>query len=211
MRQQPIDIPVGTVFGRLTVIGPAVKRGVAGNRCFPCRCECGRVVFPQSASLRSGRSTACGCVRRKHNGQSADPIYKVWVSMIARCHNPNNSGYKNYGARGIRVCDRWRESFGNFIADVGERPGRVELDRIDVDGHYEPGNVRWATRQQNMWNQRRTRLVTHNGETLPILEWSRRTGLSWSTIYNRLQRGYSESEAVSAPREHEWQQKKFGT
>jgi hypothetical protein len=121
-----------------------------------CRCVCGneREVF--IGALRAGASSSCGCQTRKRtHGMSYIPEYKLWTAMISRCHYPKHKHFKNYGGRGIRVCDAWRESFETFLADVGRRPEPgMTLDRRDNDGHYEPGNVRWATRSEQMLNTR---------------------------------------------------------
>lgn len=126
------------------------------------------------------------------------PEYMVWGTMIQRCENARNRKYPLYGGRGIRVCDRWRRSFTAFIDDMGKRPSpNHQLDRIDNNGDYCPENCRWATCRQNLQNTRRNRMLTHNGETLILSEWSRRTGLAVDCISWRLRHGWSVAKALT--------------
>lgn len=166
------------------------------------QCDCGSPSFAtRSDALRAGRTTSCGCVRGASNvthGRSRDPIYRCWMQMIQRCHNPNDAWYRNYGARGIKVCERWRGSFEAFLASVGERPSpKHTLDRIDNSRGYEPDNVRWATRTEQMNNIRNNVLVEHNGECHSIAEWSRIVGIPSSTLQARLSRGVPPDVAMS--------------
>lgn len=134
------------------------------------------------------------------HGLSQTPEYRAWQQMIRRCHNPEHPAYANYGGRGISVCDAWRDDVSQFIADVGHRPeGSFEIDRIDNDRGYEPGNVRWTDRATNSRNRRSNRIITVNGESLSVAEWAERVGLHPSTIVKRLDAGWSEVDAVSRP------------
>lgn len=160
----------GQTFGRLTVLqrGPS---GLGAARWW-CRCRCGeqRLVF--ASNLVRGHTQSCGCLERENRGRppthgfttgrQQNPVYAAWANLIYRCTNPRAPLYRYYGGRGIQVCVRWRESFEAFFADVGPRPaGRIgrrpafSIDRIDNDGNYEPGNVRWATLKEQRANQRR--------------------------------------------------------
>lgn len=153
-------------FGHLQVLSYGRHRGQGAWR---CECACGTILFVMSGSLRSGRSKSCGCPlrweatsrqrsehgHRRHLGRGTTPEYRAWTHLRARCSNVNDRAYANYGGRGITVCAAWDADFRAFLADVGLRPGpSYSLDRIDVNGHYEPGNVRWATRRQQSLNRR---------------------------------------------------------
>lgn len=134
------------------------------------------------------------------HGMCTTPEYKNWFAMKARCTDPKHSAYRWYGARGITVCDAWRDSFQAFLSDVGERPTRQHtLDRIDNERGYEPGNVRWATRTEQMRNTRTNRWLEFNGERLVIQDWARRIGISQATLHQRLQRGWPLEHALAAP------------
>jgi hypothetical protein len=129
----------------------------------------------------------------------------AWTNMIQRCTNPNRHDYKSYGGRGIQVCQKWRDSFSAFLADVGERPSADHsLDRYpNMNGNYEPGNVRWATKHQQMQNTRGTTLITFRGETHGLNEWARRLGMTHSSIQGRLQRGWSLEKTLTQPKRKE--------
>lgn len=141
--------------------------------------------------------------RAIRDGRQKHRLYQVWRGMLKRCLNRNATGFKNYGGRGIRVCESWRKSFWRFVADVGPRPSPSHtLDRYpDMNGDYRPGNVRWATKSQQRLNSRAARPLTARGRTQAMVEWSRETGLAVSTIFNRLRRGWSEEDAVGVPRQ----------
>lgn len=135
------------------------------------------------------------------HGLSKTPEFHVWTAMKNRCSNPVNKGFKNYGGRGIRVCQRWRDNFAAFYADMGPRPSvQHSIDRIDNDGPYSPDNCRWATHAQQCANQRRTDLITYKGETLPLNIWAKRYGLLQSTLRQRIvELGWSTEEALTKP------------
>jgi hypothetical protein len=120
--------------------------------------------------------------------------------MLARCLNQNEPGYDNYGGRGIKVCNRWLE-FANFFADMGERPSRMSLDRINVNGNYEPGNCRWATDREQSNNTRSNVYLDHDGRRMTVSQWAAEVGLNANAIYARLKRGWSAEESLTtAPR-----------
>jgi hypothetical protein len=126
------------------------------------------------------------------------PIAAVWRAMIARCHNEKNGAYYRYGGRGIQVCQRWRESFEAFLADMGPRPSpKHQIDRINNDGNYEPGNCRWATVIVNSRNRSDNNRLTFNGETKTLAEWSEITGIPYGTLWKRLKDGWTAERALT--------------
>lgn len=160
-----IDL-IGKRFGRLTVLErAAAPENSGGSSYWHCYCDCGVSRIVRGASMRIGETVSCGCHARdqsrkrvKHGaacGKKLTPEYYSWMAMKNRCNNPKSVDFKWYGARGIKVCLRWRQ-FENFLADMGRRPDGMTLDRYpDLDGDYEPANCRWATRQQQSQNRRR--------------------------------------------------------
>lgn len=181
-----------------------------------CRCDCGTVRVVAANALVRGMSRSCGCFRvellkatrpyfppsnRTHGlSRVAVKEYRAWVSMRARCGRQSHPTYPHYGGRGIAVCERWKASFRSFYDDIGPAPSPAHsLERINNDGCYEPGNVRWATREEQTANTRRTHRITFNGTTLPLKRWARKIGMSGEGLHNRLRRGWSVERALTTP------------
>lgn len=177
-----------------------------------CECDCGEVRWVREGGLVGGYSLGCGCGRaltraarnfgrsRKH-GEAGDgretAEYRIWHSMRQRCSNPRDKGYPYWGARGITVCDRWND-YVRFVADMGRRPSDSHsLDRIDVDGNYEPSNCRWATPTEQAVNRRSTRFIEYGGERLCVSAWARKRGLSVSALWNRIYKGWPIERALN--------------
>jgi hypothetical protein len=203
----------GQKFGLLTAI-ERVERTASGKTRWRCRCDCGQDVIVQRDNLRSGHTRACGC-RQGASGRALwtthgmartgprMPEYQCWGNMKRRCLDPKNKAFKNYGARGIRICQDWLQDFHKFLADVGPRPtAQHTLDRVRNDGHYEPGNVRWATHTEQSNNTRRNRLLTHNGQTKTAAEWGHTLSIKNGTIRRRLGAGWSVHDALTRPVRH---------
>jgi hypothetical protein len=183
-----------------------------GKRLVLCRCPCGNEFVAELANVRSGHTRSCGCRRREaararhqEHGQSRPGAmnaaeYVVWCRMKSRCLAPTDGAYPRYGGRGITVCDRWRNSFENFLADVGPRPSpRHTLERIDNDGPYSPENCCWATPKEQGRNKRTNHLLTFQGETRCLTDWAESTGLRVSTLYRRLKNGWSVERTLTTP------------
>lgn len=178
-----------------------------------CECVCGTRRAVRGSRLGSGRSQSCGClhkeIQRKRltgnnirgtHGMTKTPEFRAWTGMIQRCYNANHSAHPRYGGRGIKVCDRWVDSFENFFEDMGARPRKGTLDRIDNNGDYTPENCRWATRKDQANNRSSNHLITACGETKTISEWAKALGTSDSTIRNRIRvLGWSKEDAVTTP------------
>lgn len=141
--------------------------------------------------------------QKKHYHMSQTPIYHAWRGMIRRCHYSKHPQYKDYGARGITVCNEWREDFGEFYAYIGDKPSaQHSLDRKDNNGNYEPGNVRWATKVQQQNNRRTTTYVTIRGQTKSLAEWSRVVGITPEGFYGRVKAGWGNGKLLSPSQRH---------
>jgi hypothetical protein len=191
---RPIKNIVGLKFGRLTVIEP-IGRTNNSTIIYKCLCDCGNYHHASTNSLRQYVIKSCGCLKKdmieskpfKTHGMTKTRLYKIWQDMIARCYKPSNVSYKRYGAKGIIVCDSWRNSFISFYNDVKENyADHLTLDRINPNGNYEPSNVRWATYQEQAENKKNTIYLTIDGETKTLMSWSRISNVSARLIRFRL-------------------------
>ncbi len=195
----------GQKFGEFTVLQ---FTGTTHEGAFwLCRCNCGNERTVRSGSLLCGRSKSCGCLKRRltgerftKHGQCDSPEATAWTHIKARTLNPEHPSWKDYGGRGITICDRWRDSFAAFYEDMGPRPTpKHTIDRIENDGPYCKENCRWATRKQQSRNTRVTRFVDFRGERLPIAELAERFGFGKHVIGNRLDLGWDVERIVSTP------------
>lgn len=174
----------GKVYGQLTVISQNTDSGK--ENFWLCLCSCGKTKSFLGGKLtrKSIRSCGCSCIRKvsgTHNetrGGLHTKEYCAWARTKAKCNVPTHHAYKWYGARGIKICDRWMNSYENFLADIGRAPSpKHSLGRIDNDGDYEPSNCRWETTQQQANNTRRNRYIEYNGQRKTITQWGRELGI----------------------------------
>jgi len=202
-----IDL-TGKKFGRWTVLKRAENKGNYIR--WKCLCDCGAIRIVNGNSLKRGISKSCGCIsseitaeRNRKHGMSKTPEYRVWTHMTQRCTNKTDGSYKNYGARGIKVCDRWLHSFENFYADMGKRPTeKHSIERKNNNGDYEPDNCKWATKKEQCNNRRSSHMLTLNGETKTMSQWSDITGISIGTLWARIEGlGWSVEKALTVPLE----------
>ena len=204
-----VDI-TGNRYGRLVVGSYRLREG------WECVCDCGNTTIATGTNLRGGKNLSCGCQRSevtvarniagtKHGCSSttkrdATSEYGIWAGIKSRCNNSNDSRFKYYGARGIKVCDRWSESFENFMTDMGLRPtNRHTIDRKNVNGNYEPSNCEWATYTVQGRNRRNNTLITFRGDTKCLAEWSEITGYSSFNIIWRIKKGWTVEAALTTP------------
>ena len=191
-------------FGRLTAVSLVRVRG---RIYWECQCQCGGRTKVVTAKLTSGWTLSCGCLHKEKSaaaklthGKSKTPAYYRWLQMKRRCDLKTHAVYKDYGGRGITVCDRWLD-FQNFYSDMGEPPfDGASIDRIDVNGGYSPDNCRWATKEEQALNKRNSKYITFNGVTKHLNEWARILGICKSTLCTRMyQRGWSIDRAFTTP------------
>lgn len=199
----------GERHGRFVVLGIShrVPTKSGGVRAFwKCLCDCGTEFVVRGDGMGTN-ARSCGCLHRetaaqlqfKHGG-TGTPEYSAWCDMKKRCLNQTDESFKDYGARGIKICSRWIDSFENFLADMGSRPSKTHsLDRIDNNGNYEPGNCKWSTDVQQIRNRRCTQRLECNGENYTIAEWSEKSGLDYDTIKCRIKSGWNPIDAVTKP------------
>lgn len=193
---------IGNTYGTLTVVEYIGVSGI-GHSTWKCTCDCGGMHTATGTALREGKCLHCKECRGRYvserktiHGHSygrnfeGTPTYLSWVAMKSRCYKEKDINYKNYGGRGIKVCDRWLErkglGFVNFLEDMGERPEGLTLDRIDVNGNYEPENCKWSTRTEQSRNKQNTRRFMFRGNLLTMKEISEIIDRSYHTVYDNL-------------------------
>lgn len=198
----------GQQFGRLLVKEQAEH--IKGRTAWRCLCDCGTEYNAVSWTLLSGHTKSCGCwkrdngveqgKRRVKHGMTNSQAFTRWRSMISRCENPKNSSYARYGGRGITICSEWRNSFEQYLSDVGFPPFEgAQLDRIDNDGNYEPSNVRWSSPVDNANNRSCSFVITVDGVSRTLSQWARERSMNPDTLKARLVAGWSPDAAVFTP------------
>lgn len=203
---------IGQRFGRLVVTGRAGSL-LDGRSTWYCDCDCGKTrVIKAGRQLTVGDAKSCGCLkqekdaaRRTHGQTRVGPekkearMHYIWRAMIARCHRTTATDYARYGGRGITVCDRWRTSYENFVADMGDVPDGYSIDRIDSNKGYYPENCRWIPLGEQARNRRNNTMLTYQGQTRCMSEWAELLNLDKTTIRYRLKQGWSVEKALSTP------------
>lgn len=207
---------VGKKFNRLLVIEPTEKRNSNRNMIWKCQCDCGNITYVATSSLKSNHTKSCGCykkeksimsgirlseINRTHGFGYENPLYRKWAKIKDRCYQKSNISYKNYGDRGIIMCDEWKNDFMSFYnwAMANGYKENLTIDRIDVNGNYEPNNCRWATKKEQANNRRNNVIIEYNEERHTIQEWCEKLNVKYSILYNRLRRGWSVEKAFTIP------------
>lgn len=192
---------IGRRFGRWTVVSESAERGKGGSVRYLCKCDCGNEKVVSGDALRKGDSQSCGCynldvVRKFGKTKYKDKLYSIRRSMLDRCHNKNNKSYANYGARGITVCEEWRNSYETFKEWAfanGYKEG-LWIERIDNDKGYSPDNCYWATPKEQQRNKRTNRIVNYNGKEMCVTDAAEASGINTFTITRRIELGWSEED-----------------
>ncbi len=178
-------------FGKLTVISRAANDKWAQTM-FLCQCDCGQSITVRSSCLKNKNTQSCGCMAKNNNlqhGHRKDrkmtAIYNSWRSIVQRCTNHEHNQYKDYGGRGITVCERWLK-FQNFLEDMGEPPPKHSINRIENNEGYCPNNCEWITTKENNRNKRNNLFVQHNGQSRLLVDLSEETRIPYKTLYARI-------------------------
>ena len=175
--------------------------GYVGNGKWHCKCDCGNTKIVSTNKLNNGRVKSCGCLAKtnavKHNAIGTRE-YITWTNIKARCTNPNNSAYHNYGGRGITVCDKWLKSFENFYEDMGNCPKGFSIERINNDEGYNKSNCIWASSKTQSMNRRSNFIVNYKGEEKPLKQWCEDLNLEYKKVFARIkQLGWTIDKALS--------------
>jgi hypothetical protein len=196
----------GQRFGRLVAL--SAVRNPPKRLKWLCICDCGKQTIVSSINLSTGHTKSCGCyavdcgyVKNVKHRMSHSRECRIWYSMKQRCTNPNNSDYERYGGRGIKICDRWLNSFEAFYVDMGPCPTRVaSLDRYpDMNGNYEPGNCRWGTPTEQANNRRTNRFIEWGGQSMTLADACRKADRPMRTVWARLKAGWTVDDALTTP------------
>lgn len=185
----------GQVFYKMTIISYVGRTEKGGNSKWLCKCECGNFKIIIGRNLLAGTTKSCGCYAKKVSSElktthgcsenNKTPEYVTWLGIKARCYNVNSGSYPHYGGRGITVCDEWKNSFQQFLKDMGKRPTpKHSIDRYpnNETGNYEPSNCRWATREEQDRNRRSNKWFEFDGENLILTDWARKLECDHSAL-----------------------------
>lgn len=197
---------IGKRYGRLIVKSLSDMRSKEKRLHWVCLCDCGVTTIVSGKDLRSGHTVSCGCyglTKSLTHGHCSNKIhtreYNAWNAMKERCGNPKTSFYHRYGGRGITICDRWINSFENFLEDMGPKPDGTSLDRKDVNGAYSKSNCRWATSIEQANNTTRSRILSFNGLTMTVSQWARHIGVGPVTLFGMLRAGWTIERCLTEP------------
>lgn len=198
-----LDDITGKKFNMLTVV--KMSDSVNGKRRWECICDCGNKTIVRGNNLKSGAVKSCGCTKKiAHNrmhGESKTKLYRMWKSMIYRCHNPKNHAYKYYGARGIIVCNQWHDylTFKKWVNETRQDPNST-IERKDNNGNYCPENCKWVDAKAQANNRRNNVIIEYKNETHNLTEWCEILNLDYKNIHNRIYKlGWSFGRAISTP------------
>lgn len=199
----------GQRFGRLVALEKSNRTDARRSTWWICKCDCGTVKEVRTTCLTKGLAKSCGCLRREKgiehgrqmftkHGWYGTRVYHIWRSVKDRCTNPNLKQYPLYGGRGIKMCDEWANDPNAFCewAMANGYADNLTIDRIDVNGNYEPSNCRWITIEEQQVNKRNNRLLTYNGKTQCVAEWARELKIDQFLIYNRIYAGWTNPQEI---------------
>lgn len=202
------NIKEGDVFHYLTVI-KRMENASNGHSRWLCKCKCGKETVVMSSHLKNGKIKSCGCwwqeqkheYRKIHGFAHKERLYNIWRGMKNRCYTKSHARFSEYGARGIIVCDEWKNDYSTF-RDWAMHNGYTEkltIDRINVNGNYEPSNCRWVSMYEQSRNQRKNKKLTYDGKTQIMKDWAKEMNLSYSVLGWRIRNGWSVEKALTTP------------
>lgn len=215
-----MKIEIGQKFSRLTV--SKQTKSIGRKKRFDCACECGKIVTVDMYSLLNGSTQSCGCLGIERRGKAnslrsthgeshknKSPEYRTWLHIKYRCYNRKSNRFKIYGGRGIKVCKKWINSYESFLKDVGRRPSNNHsIERINVNGNYEPSNVKWATKKEQARNTRNTRWMSVGGIDKTFMEWCEIYKINPGTVNERIKRGWTLDENLFKPSDVKYRNKR---
>lgn len=194
---------VGEKYWNMTVL-EFVGINEKGRSLWLCKCDCGNTKVVVGTDLKRGKVKSCGCMNRRINGLYKSRLYEIHHMMMCRCYTESTTHYEYYGGRGISVCEEWRNKENGFLnfynwSMANGYADDLTIDRIDVNGNYEPSNCRWATREQQANNTRHNKFITYKGKTMTISQWAKLLGIDRRTFDKRIKSGWSISDCIEKP------------
>ena len=207
MRKLTEKFKVGQKFNKFTILEFNGKHK-SGHLTALCKCDCGNIRTISLSDLKLNRSKSCGCIRKeakqlfkKDHGMTNTKEFKTWAGIKIRCYNKNYKSYNYYGGKGVTMCNRWLNSFRNFLEDMGFAPtNKHSIDRIDSNGNYEPNNCKWSTLIEQANNKSNNKFYEYNGEIKSVPYFSRKYNIPMGRLYERLKAGYSIKDAIEQPK-----------